>query len=48
LPVEDLVFIDEAGVNLGMTRRFGRNTARLRKMGSKIKRKVFAGYLREI
>jgi hypothetical protein len=34
--------------HLEQTTRRGRNTARLRKMGSKIKRKVFAGYLREI
>ncbi|WP_225912545.1 transposase [Nostoc flagelliforme] len=35
LPVEDLVFVDEAGVNLGMTRRFGRTLSGQRAYGTR-------------
>jgi transposase len=35
LPVEDLVFVDEAGVNLGMTRRFGRALSGQRAYGTR-------------
>ena len=36
---------EELGIGIEVGKHF--NTARLRKMGSKIKRKVFADYLRE-
>lgn len=35
LPVEDLVFVDEAGVNLGMARRFGRALSGQRAYGTR-------------
>ena len=45
--VMQILNIDHLGIVAGIIDEMEFNTARLRKMGSKTKRKVFAVYLRE-